>query len=560
MFIEGQGGIPTGIDNIPTPTRASTTYNIQSKGKTPANSAQKMVQDVAVPSIHLQNTISIRAARTSPRSRSPTKASHTSVLTLSSRPLVSRASTMPMHLDTNIRDVPLSKHPKTPVNKKGPANFAALFDFSGSSAHASSSTTRPPSPKKVSREPKPKVTEKPVVARMLGRARTESTLDIAEAGGARESPQRTPSPPARSPSPLQQVNRPPSPAGPSKSFTRTYADASRSFLVALPTHAQTPAITNGDGAPAEIDWEDYTATQTQSQDFDVLDADAGRESYSSLRARWGVDASDDDPYDPERFPSPPLHTSDLTHKSKNKSRNLGLQRTGSHSQSNSQSQGEHQVAPLPPGMMNDLKSITELRSKGESRRFLDELGYLFEGLSPSASISIRRSSALEVLTKLCDAEFARQARTADVFPHMWEVLRHAGAGEGKDAVLDGVLSVFIGVLGRHDPRDTHDLAERADVVKLLFDTLVSVTQSEASLATATTGSRKDIIALVASGIDDATLRRLGVQKVEKMHLQAFLRLIVEKSGLEFADEHQVRPVCSDYCCVISNAHRQYRYP
>jgi hypothetical protein len=45
----------------------------------------------------------------------------------------------------------------------------------------------------------------------------------------------------------------------------------------------------------------------------------------------------------------------------------------------------------PNGLTNDLKSITELRSKGESRRFLDEVGYLFEGMEPSGGVGVRRA-------------------------------------------------------------------------------------------------------------------------------------------------------------------------
>jgi len=41
-------------------------------------------------------------------------------------------------------------------------------------------------------------------------------------------------------------------------------------------------------------------------------------------------------------------------------------------------------------MMNDLKSITELRSKGESRRFMDEVGYLFEGMDRNVGVRVRR--------------------------------------------------------------------------------------------------------------------------------------------------------------------------
>ena len=66
------------------------------------------------------------------------------------------------------------------------------------------------------------------------------------------------------------------------------------------------------------------------------------ESYSSLRLRWGVDSEEHD-------------------------------------------------SVLPPNMMNNLKSITELRSKGESRRFLDQAGYLLEGMDPSNSSALKRS-------------------------------------------------------------------------------------------------------------------------------------------------------------------------
>jgi hypothetical protein len=45
---------------------------------------------------------------------------------------------------------------------------------------------------------------------------------------------------------------------------------------------------------------------------------------------------------------------------------------------------------LPPNMMNDLKSITELRSKGESRQFMDEVGYLFEGMGRDVGVGVRR--------------------------------------------------------------------------------------------------------------------------------------------------------------------------
>lgn len=85
-------------------------------------------------------------------------------------------------------------------------------------------------------------------------------------------------------------------------------------------------------------------------------------------------------------------------------------------------------------LYNNLSSITDLRSKGESRRFLDEIGYLFEGLDPSpsssGSLSVRRSSACDILCKLCSEEYWRRARAAGLLVEIWDRLRAAGAGDG----------------------------------------------------------------------------------------------------------------------------------
>ena len=121
------------------------------------------------------------------------------------------------------------------------------------------------------------------------------------------------------------------------------------------------------------------------------------ESYSALRLRWGVDPPD---YD--------------------------LSNT-----------------------VNPLKSITELRSKGETRRFLDQAGYLLEGMDPSNSTALKRSrlvlyihihrvslspSAFDITAQLCDPDFARKAKAADFYHKTWYVFLKAGAGTGQDKV------------------------------------------------------------------------------------------------------------------------------
>lgn len=108
------------------------------------------------------------------------------------------------------------------------------------------------------------------------------------------------------------------------------------------------------------------ATRLDEEEEDEFET---RESYADLRARWGVDNSEDDPYPLITESQSPPHTN----KTKGK-----------------QKQTHPSFSRLPAGMMNDLKSISELRSKGESRRFLDDMGYLFEGLDPEGAIGVRR--------------------------------------------------------------------------------------------------------------------------------------------------------------------------
>lgn len=38
----------------------------------------------------------------------------------------------------------------------------------------------------------------------------------------------------------------------------------------------------------------------------------------------------------------------------------------------------------------DVKSIGELRDKGENRRFMDDMGYLLEGLDQEMTIAVKR--------------------------------------------------------------------------------------------------------------------------------------------------------------------------
>ena len=43
-------------------------------------------------------------------------------------------------------------------------------------------------------------------------------------------------------------------------------------------------------------------------------------------------------------------------------------------------------------------------------------------------------SALQITTKLCEAEFMRKAKAVDLFSRTWDAFLDAGAGKGEDVV------------------------------------------------------------------------------------------------------------------------------
>ncbi|KZT68954.1 hypothetical protein DAEQUDRAFT_307759 [Daedalea quercina L-15889] len=318
----------------------------------------------------------------------------------------------------------------------------------------------------------------------LAKTRSDSIIDLTLGSpSSRELSQKSQS--------LEDVSSPPQSMRSTLTATnmRTYAGKSRSFLVAIPAGGLgMSGLARSNSNTADPDGSG-TYIGSQEDDFDM------EESYTDRRIRWGVDNSEDDPHP---WSPPPESASPSKRRGKGK-------------------QVEMPPAPLPNGMMNDLKSITELRSKGENRRFLDEVGYLFEGLDASSPLSVRRGSALEIVTKLCDLDFARKAKAADFLERTWQVLRDAGAGNG-DKVMDTILAFYAALVSR-DTRDLADLAGRSDFLAALYGMLDGLRRAN------------DPLWLVACGLSDAELRRAGIQRVDKTLLTGLEKLARKKSGL-----------------------------
>lgn len=97
---------------------------------------------------------------------------------------------------------------------------------------------------------------------------------------------------------------------------------------------------------------------------------------------------------------------------------------------------------------------------------MDEIGYLFEGLAPTSALSVRRSSAFDIITKLCNQEFWRKTRAAGLIGEIWDQLRAAEAGNG-DKVLDSIMCCFVS-LATEEPRDISPLAAKNDFVSTVI--------------------------------------------------------------------------------------------
>ncbi|KAF9239241.1 hypothetical protein BU15DRAFT_74666 [Melanogaster broomeanus] len=249
---------------------------------------------------------------------------------------------------------------------------------------------------------------------------------------------------------------------------RTYAGSSRSFLVAVPLPGAGPS-------------------KNIQDDTDM------HESYADLRTRWGVDNSEDDPRPDRHDPATPRHLrrdptiTDLAQPS------------------------------LPAGMMNDLLSITELRSKGESRRFLDEVGYLFEGLDGCSAMGLRRASALELVSKLCDPDFNRRAKASDFYVSIWDKFSASRAG-ASDKIFDATVTFFAALAAR-DPHTLMDVAQRNEFISAIVEILGSLDH------------KKDVLALVFASGRDADLKAHGILRTEILPLKSLAEVVSKESHL-----------------------------
>ncbi|KAK4690015.1 hypothetical protein P7C73_g86, partial [Tremellales sp. Uapishka_1] len=92
-------------------------------------------------------------------------------------------------------------------------------------------------------------------------------------------------------------------------------------------------------------------------------------------------------------------------------------------------------APLP---------VTDMRSKGENRRFMDELVYLADGIAdPSATTTSKQSSSLDILRSMQNDGWVSKMEICGQVEKAWVVFY--GARSAEDETMDIVCLLFLAV-------------------------------------------------------------------------------------------------------------------
>ncbi|KDN48639.1 hypothetical protein RSAG8_02626, partial [Rhizoctonia solani AG-8 WAC10335] len=161
----------------------------------------------------------------------------------------------------------------------------------------------------------------------------------------------------------------------------------------------------------------------------------------------------------------------------------------------------------------DLRSITEMRVKGESRRFGEDIEYVLEGLEDEGGVKVRRASAVEFVTRMHEKGFVLRARASDVLGRAWRAI-HQSVLEAGDRVFDAIAAIFICLVAR----ELQDVSGALQDSKLpsTFCFILNRSREFDGLEAAASDSSWAMYADVA--------KRAGVGKVERKQLCALLAL------------------------------------
>ncbi|KAK9768029.1 hypothetical protein K7432_001665 [Basidiobolus ranarum] len=195
----------------------------------------------------------------------------------------------------------------------------------------------------------------------------------------------------------------------------------------------------------------------------------------------------------------------------------------------------------------DLKSQHELRELGESKRFNDEMEYVLDGLDPTQSLSVRRTSGLELARKLLSSSFSMKLRAHNCIPKIYELLR-----EQNDPIVLACRAFMLCLL-MQDKRNLEFLPLEDHCMELLMELLTIKPDPLAQLDWGSTKSEKRLINELR---DIVVISRVTLTKntisVKALAARALLSIVSRKARNEEVIRERMREsgILEVVCCIL----------
>ncbi|WVW84053.1 hypothetical protein I302_106081 [Kwoniella bestiolae CBS 10118] len=92
------------------------------------------------------------------------------------------------------------------------------------------------------------------------------------------------------------------------------------------------------------------------------------------------------------------------------------------------------------------QTVSDMRSKGENRRFMDELSCLIDGIvDPSMGMSFKRTSAIDILENMQDESWLAKMNICGQVEKVWESFMEA-RGDEPDLAMETICMLFLATL------------------------------------------------------------------------------------------------------------------
>jgi hypothetical protein len=171
-------------------------------------------------------------------------------------------------------------------------------------------------------------------------------------------------------------------------------------------------------------------------------------------------------------------------------------------------------------------------------------------------------SALEIVSRLCESDFARQAKAADFLQSTWDAFLDAGAGRGEDKVwyiaqlqmfsdhpfkvLDTLLASFTALVSK-DIGSLTDLVQRDQSPSSSTSSQSLFTSTLFSLLIPLSPDTDPLLIISQSSLPNGQLKNLGITKADQALLKTLHVTMTSKARI-FPSSNL--PVCGSIYFVL----------